>query len=171
MIDFKLPTVEMGAYGMVLVSDLWSPTGRCEVGEYDDDEWDDELGTEVAIVYVDNGMVLVPHEWLLALPDSFIPSVPISHAFGGDWLYAVQPDPINAPHLVKVGRSRNVPTRLRQYRTANPYASVVGVRPFADGVDETAILGIAARMLHRVSGEVFEGDVLAFVGKAFPVAA
>jgi hypothetical protein len=169
--------VDIGDYGPVLIDEWWF--GRPMLGYYDDDDvfcqWDhgdkvvcdcpeDDFLTN-AIVYPGSGVPdiisdpceSIPFSFLRMVPDTVLPRVLVS-PLRGEWVYAIQPDPLNAPNRVKVGFSIDVGQRLRTYRTSNPTAQVVGVWAGTKAAEKDA-LREAAKCMSAVSREVFEGDV------------
>lgn len=61
-----------------------------------------------------------------AFPEEDVTSLVVPRGrYTPGWFYAIQLDPLGNPSKIKLGFSKNVPKRLKTYRTVYPYAKVI----------------------------------------------
>jgi hypothetical protein len=155
-----LPPLEEGNYGPA----AWMVPGDSQMVLYDDDSWepddpdafekaatDEELekvsGFDVAVCLARDGntMAELPHDSLRAVP-WFDPDW-ICEPFAESHVYAILPVPLLDVSRVKIGITKDLRSRMTQFRTANPFALLIGLWPGGKVEEERAFKAVGGERL------------------------
>ena len=102
----------------------------------------------------------------IALVSNLAPSVNLT-AGGYGFFYIIQLVPELAPNRVKIGYTDNLETRLKEHQTSAPTAKLIGAWSCKRAWDKAAMDSITRLNCHHVMNEVYEGDIEAFVSRAY----
>jgi hypothetical protein len=156
-----LRSIEEGCWGIAVRVE----PQKTELVEYDDDECEcnseDECAwspNHYAICYslgdrLGSFSLLENHSALLAVPkwdDSWF----TYSTYGESAVYAVMPTPLLDASRLKVGKTKNIVERMKQFRTSCPYALLVGLWP--GGNEDSAHAALHSFRIGR--SEVFQTD-------------